>query len=150
MKYVLKKGGKKDDDDKEEKKKGEPLWDYSKLAVGNWFSTTAYFTVKAIKVDEVMTECDGKEITVSRDILEHEMHNACVYAKEEKLALTKVVKILKETHSVAFTICFNTKVDEKQVSEKLQGLKENEFKDKKALAKGLLTGPEKTIVGRKT
>jgi hypothetical protein len=60
VKYVLKKGSKKDDDDKEEKKKGEPLWDYSKLAVGNWFSTTAYFTVKAIKGDEVMTECDGK------------------------------------------------------------------------------------------
>jgi hypothetical protein len=40
---VLKKGGKKEADDREEKKKGEPLWDYSKLAVGNWFSTTAYF-----------------------------------------------------------------------------------------------------------
>ena len=150
VKYVLKKGGKKEADDGEEKKKGEPLWDYSKLFVGNWFSTTAYFQVKAIKGDEVITMCDGKEVTVSRDILEHEMHNACVYAKEEKLALTKVVKILKEANSVAFTICFNTKVDEKQVSERLQSLAEKDFKDKKALAKELLTGSEKTIVGRKT
>jgi hypothetical protein len=97
-----------------------------------------------------MTMCDGKEVTVSRDILEHEMHNACVYAKEEKIALTKVVKILKEANSVAFTICFNTKVDDKQVSEKLQSLAEKDFKDKKTLAKELLTGSEKTIVGRKT
>ena len=34
---------------------------------------------------------------------------------EEKLALTKVVKILKEAHSSALTICFHTKVDEKAV-----------------------------------
>lgn len=151
IKYVLKKGGKKDDGaDGEERKRGEPLWDYSKLAVGNWFSATAYFEVKAIKGDEVMTMSDGKEITVSRDILEHEMHNACVFAKEEKLALTKVVKELKEANSVAFTICFNTKVDEKHVSERLASLTEKDFKDKKALAKELLTGYEKTIVGRKT
>ena len=98
-----------------------------------------------------MTESDGKEITVSRDILEHEMQNACVYAKEEKLALTKVVKVLKEANSTAFTICFNTKVDEKNVSEKLSSITEKDFKDnKKALAKELLTGFEKTVVGRKT
>jgi hypothetical protein len=41
VKYVLKKGGKKDSDaDGEERKRGEPLWDYSKLAIGNYFSTT--------------------------------------------------------------------------------------------------------------
>jgi hypothetical protein len=44
VKYVLKKGGKKEED-KEEEKKG-PKWDYSKLAVGNWFSATNYFKTK--------------------------------------------------------------------------------------------------------
>jgi hypothetical protein len=67
----------------------------------------------------VTTVSDGKDIVVSRDILEHEMYNANVFAKEEKLALTKVVKILKEANSLAFTICFNTKVDEKAVTERL-------------------------------
>jgi len=47
------------------------------------------------------------------------MHNAGVFAKEEKLALTKVVKILKEAKSTAFTISFNCKIDEKAVQEKL-------------------------------
>lgn len=151
VKYVLKKGGKKDEEiDGEEKKRGEPLWDYSKLALGNWFSTTQYFQVKGINGEEVTTISDGKEIVVSRDILEHEMHNANIFAKEEKLALTKVVKILKEANSVAFTICFNTKVDEKAVQEKLLSLTEKEFKDTKTLAKELLTGYEKTVVGRKT
>jgi len=150
VKYVLKKGGAGKNEEDEERKRGEPLWDYSKLAVGDRFSTTAYYEVKAIKGDEVMTVSEGKEITVSRDILEHEMYNASVYAKEEKLALTKVVKVLKEANSVAFTICFNTKIDEKVVSERLASITEKEFKDKKALAKELLTGQEKTVVGRKT
>ena len=78
------------------------------------------------------------------------MYNANVYAKEEKMALTKVVKELKEAHSVAFTICFNTKVDEKAVQERLSSLTEKEFKDAKSLAKELLTGSEKTVTGRLT
>ncbi len=115
MKYVLKKGGKKAEAEEEEKKKGEPLWDPKDLAVGNWFSTTEYFSVKAINGDKVTTMNNNKEIVISRDILEHDMHNASVFAKEEKLSLTKVVKIFKEADSTAFTICFNTKVDEKAV-----------------------------------
>lgn len=96
------------------------------------------------------TVSDGKDIVVSRDILEHEMYSANVFAEEEKLPLTKVVKIFKEANSVAFTICFNTKVDEKAVQERLASLTEKEFNDKKALAKELLSGSEKIVVGRKT
>ena len=119
VKYTLKKGGKgakkEDEDMEEEKKKGEPKWDKTKLAVGNWFSGTSYYKSKEIIGENVKTESDGKEITIARDILEYEMHNACVFAKEEKLALTKVVKIFKEAHSTAFTVCFNSKIDEKLV-----------------------------------
>ena len=69
--------------------------------------------------NEVKTLCDGKEVVVSKDILEQEMHNAGVFAKEEKLPVTKVVKILKEAKSTAFTISFTCKVDEKAVQDKL-------------------------------
>jgi hypothetical protein len=54
-------------------------------------------------------------IAVDKKIVEEEMHCADLYATEERLPLTKVVKVLKEAHSTAFTICFNTKVDEKAV-----------------------------------
>jgi hypothetical protein len=87
--------------------------DVKDLSVGNWFSRTSYFQVKDIIGNEVKTTCDGKEVVVSKDILEQEMHNAGVFAKEEKLALTKVVKVLKEAKSTAFTICFTCKIDDK-------------------------------------
>lgn len=94
------------------------------------------------------TTCDKKEIVVSRDILEQEMHNASVFAKEEKLALTKVVKIMKEAASTVLTICFSCKVDTKAIEERLSKMTDKDFKDSKALAKELLTGKESIVVGR--
>lgn len=141
-KYVLKKGAKKVE---EEVKKWE-LWDGKDLAIGNWFSGTNYFQAKAVRGDNVETVCAGKDITVSRDILDHEMYNANAYSKEEKLALTKVVKILKNAHSTAFTVCFNCKVDEKAVADRLLKVTEKDLKDAKSLAKELLTGKESTSV----
>ena len=76
------------------------------------------------------------------------MYNASVYAKEEKLALTKVVKILKEANSTAFTVNFNCKIDEKAVQEKLAATSAQDIKDAKAYAKQLLLGRESTIIGR--
>ena len=148
-KYLLKKGAKKvADADEEEKKGGDAKWDTTKLAVGNWFSTTAFFKTYEQDGDQVMTKSEGKEIAVSMDILTHEMDSAEVYAKEEKLALTKVVKLLKEAHSTVFTVCFTCKVDEKAVQDKLKGLTAAQFKDAKTVAKEILTGRESTVVGR--
>jgi hypothetical protein len=66
------------------------------------------------------------------------MHSASVFDKEEKLSLTKVVKILKEAYTTAFSICFNCKVDEKAVKERLASISKKEFEDSKALTKELL------------
>ena len=47
------------------------------------------------------------------------MHNASVFAKEEKLCLTKVAKVLEEANTACFTVHFTAKVDDKAVKEKL-------------------------------
>ena len=65
---------------------------------------------------------NGKNILISREILEYEMNNAHVFAIEEKLSLSKVAKIFNEANTTAFTVCFTTKVDEKLVKEKLKSL----------------------------
>lgn len=115
-KYVLRKGGSKAAvaDGEEESKEG-PKWNKADLQKGYWFSSTSYYQAKKQEGDQVMTLCNGHEIAISKDILEHEMYNASVYAKEEKLALTKVVKILKEAQSTVFTINFTCKVDQKSL-----------------------------------
>ena len=65
------------------------------------------------------------------------------------LPLTKVSNKLSEAKNTAFTVCFNCKVKEEVVKEKLASLNETDLKtNAKALAKELLTGRETTIVGR--
>lgn len=133
------------------KKKDEPKWNHVELKVGNIFSGVSYFQAQSTAGDLIQTKCDGKDVTVSRDILECQMHNASVFANEEKVTMTRAAELLQEAHTACFTICFSTKVDEKAVKEKLQELTEAQLKDKaelKKLVKELLTGKETTIVGR--
>ena len=121
VKYVLKKGAKKMEE--EERKKDEPKWDTKKLAVGNWFSGTSYYQAVTDKGDQVICRSQGKDIEISKDILEYEMHNSSVHDEEQKISLTHVATILAEANSKCFTVCFSTKVDEKMVLEKLKGVK---------------------------
>lgn len=128
-KYLLKKGGKKqalseeseEDEDGVKKKKEEPKWNTAELAVGNVFSGTNYYraTLENPADGNVITRCQGKDITISRSILENQMYNASVFGSEEKLCLTKVAKILEEANTACFTVCFHAKVDEKVVREKI-------------------------------
>jgi len=95
VKYVLKKTGTKGNAFTEVAiVKNEPKWNFASLAIGNWFSTTNYFHVKVVAGDKVQTRCDGKDITVSTDIMEYEMNNAGCYGKEEKESLTSVAEML--------------------------------------------------------
>jgi hypothetical protein len=57
------------------------------------------------------------------------MNNASVFAKEEKLALTKVATILQDAHTACFSVCFLAKVDEKAVKDKLQKLSAADLQD---------------------
>lgn len=124
-KFVLKKGGKKnaaeesDDEMDGAKKKEAPKWNVKDLAVGNTFSGTSYYRATAAAGDNVTTRCQGVDITVSKDILECQMYNASVFAKEEKLSLTKVAQMLESANTACFTVCFTTKADEKLIKERL-------------------------------
>ena len=107
-----------------------------------------YYKVGDIIGENVDCTSKGEEYEISKDVIMHDMHNSAVFAKEEKLALTKVVKLLREANTTVFTICFTCKVDEKEVQEKLKKISEKDFKDAKSLAKQIFIGREKTSVAR--
>lgn len=148
-KYVLKKGAKRDDEDEAARKKDEPKWDSKKLAVGNWFSGTSYYQAVSDKGDQITCRSQGKDIEISKDILEYEMQNSDVYGEEEKISLTNVATKLAEANSKCFTVCFTTKVDDKLVADKLKKVKGKLSEAQaKELAKEILVGERKELVGR--
>lgn len=136
-------------DEVEKKNKDEPKWDTSKLALGNWFSGTSYYESVEDKGDQIMCKSSGKNIEISKDILEYEMHNSSVYAEEQKISLTNVATQMAEANSKCFTVCFTTKLDDKLVQEKLKDIKSKLTADKvKALSKEVLLGKESELVAR--
>lgn len=116
--------------------------------MGDWFSQINYYKVRELidkeNVKVSTTKNSKEEITMSRDILEYEMHSATISAKEEKKPRTEVVDLLMNAKQAVFTIKFNKKVDDAHVKEILGGVKEKKpnGKDLKRLAAELVVGKE--------
>jgi hypothetical protein len=53
------------------------------------------------------------------------MNSGMAFKKEEKLSVSKIASILLDVKDSVFTICFQKKLDDKLVSEKLQKFKKN-------------------------
>ena len=77
------------------------------------------------------------------------MYNSDVFASEEKLSLTKVAEKLEQANTACFTVCFNTKIDEKDVATKLSEASLDDLKNNsKKIAGELLHGEQRILVGR--
>jgi len=82
-------------------------------------------------------------VEVSKDILQYEMYNADVFSEEQKVSLNQVATLLTSAYTKCFTVSFTTKVDEKQVAEKLKDVKAKLTEARaRELAKEVLTGKE--------
>ena len=119
-------------------------WDQNKLAVGNWFSSTAYYKVKSItdKDNCVVSEAkdQSNELTMARDIMETEMNSGLVFGQEQKLSRTEVLEKMTNAGESVMTVTFNKKIDEAYIKSALENAGSNV--NYKKLAKEITTGKE--------
>ena len=148
MKYSL---GKKAPGTEELPLKGDQKnkWQASKLAVGNWFSSSQYFKVKSVtdkeKCQVVRPDNTAKELTMSRDILEHEMNSGKLFDKVEKLPRTEIVDLMQNARECAFSVVFHKLIDDAYVKEVIASTDSSTLTNPtklKALSKQLAHGKE--------
>jgi hypothetical protein len=155
-KFIFKKPGKKYPELPESAYKiDDPIhtkWNIDKLSIGNWFSDTKYVKIEKL-IDSNLVEVknsNGHPLVMSRDILQNEMYSACHFNEEEKLPLTAVASVLEDVGKKVFTAVFNSKVNDKVVAEKLNGMEAGISGNPRKLnkfVKEMLTGKQVSVCG---
>lgn len=92
-----------------------------------------------------------KELQMSRDIMEYEMHSGTVFAKEEAKTRTEIVELLANAKECVFTVTFHKQIDADYVKSHLLAASKDTWGNSsklKALSKELEHGPECTMTCR--
>lgn len=134
----------------------EKLIDAKTLEVGDRLSRTQYYKViskeyySCVRVENEY----GFQFNIDGlDILEHEFVSADQFAEEEKVSRTELAEILMGARDSIFTVCFLKQVKTSELTEAIEGLldrkgrKRDLKKDASALAKKMIKGEERELVG---
>jgi len=121
----------------------------SKVKVGDLWTRHSAGEVTAIRGNSIMLKnTNGLEWSITSDILEKEFSFADQYDTEEKLSRTAVIEILVEAPQTAMTVCFNKKVDHKNVAKVLsEGQGELTARAWNKKVKETVGGEEAIVVG---
>ena len=117
---------------------------------GDWFSKTFYFKLAKIGSDCEFVNQLGEQYKISRSIVNNFMDNSLTYNEVVRVTRTEMVSILENVGDRAFTVCFNKKIDDKVVREKLKKIDLRRLTNEAYmlnLAEEILTGEESTITG---
>ena len=137
--------------------RADEKWEPSKLAEGNWFSSSSYYKVKQISDAQtcivVTPDNTKKPLTMSRDIMEREMYSGTVFGSVEYLPRAGIVGLLANAKECVFTVTFHKQLDRDLMKAKLRSLADSFDEAKKSgklsdMSSGLLLGPECSLTCR--
>lgn len=92
---------------------------------------------------------EGLVWTIDNSIVENEMYSASQYTEERTVSRTEMVEALEFAGDSIFTVVFDKKTNQKNITAALMGLEELPVKKAAAnkLAKSMMTGQERKLVG---
>ena len=107
---------------KEVKREGEPLWDKDQFEAKQWFSQTAYWTVRSIEGNQVRVQNSyGMQMDVSKDMLE-KMWSANHFEKEVAMTMTELAELMENLGDTVFSVQFRKKPKETDIANRLKEL----------------------------
>ena len=134
------------------KNKGKPKWNPKKLEVSDIFSNITYLQVKKIEGNMVhVANHSGGSWIISKQLLSRDMNSADHFDKEIKCSMSELSIILQSCGDCIFKVKFKKKVDEKDIIDKLKGVKVKDLQAAtklKQISKEILDGEEKEITCR--
>ena len=90
----------------------------------------------------------ANELTMSRDIMEYEMHSSTLFDKTEKLSRSNIVELMVNAKECVFTVSFHKQVDDKYIQEAIKEAPKDTWGNAtklKGLSKDLTLGKECTM-----
>lgn len=125
--------------------------EFGQLKKGDRLSETQYYQVVSIDAKSMRVKNErGFEFTVSREIVEEGMFNACQFTETKKVSKTAIVNILESTGGAIFTVNFDKKPTDKSVLDVLKSFTIADFSDQSRLAhisEKIARGENRTLTG---
>ena len=99
----------------------KPLWDRTKLTVGDYFSSISYLRVDKIEGNTItVTNALGGSWIMSKDLLGRDAWSGDHFSQEIKTTMTELASILVQCRDTIFTVSFKKKVDVNNVETELK------------------------------
>ncbi len=125
--------------------------DSARFSPEQYFSRVSYVKINEIQDDVVVVENQfGFTWKIAKQIMETEMVSACQVDEEKNVTRTEIVNKLLHAGDTIFTIHFSKKNTENAVADRLESVTMDDLqppRKRRALAKELLEGSERTLIG---
>lgn len=121
------------------------------IKVGDKWSRLSYGEITDVNGQDVQVKDeDGQAWWLSKELVEQQFNMADSKTEIKTVTQTELSAILLSKPGVVMTVNFNKKVNEKDAAELIIATNATSIgiKDAKALAKQILTGEERTMIGR--
>jgi hypothetical protein len=128
----------------------EDRTDVSQIEIGDRFSETQYYQCINRDRDRIQVRNErGYEFWISSDIVREGLFSADQFTDEQKMTRTELVEILEGAKDTIFTVNFHKQIKTADVSKRIKQKAGQKILSSKsaALAKDLLAGEERTLIG---
>jgi hypothetical protein len=118
----------------------------SEVKVGERLALFSYYRVDSVDGSFVnVTDEDGNQVRVGREIVDSSMVSTTQFAKTTKVGQTRMAQIIEGLGQLPFCVCFAKKVDPNAVADGLDGADLSSQAKRRKLLKTLMEGEERVM-----